>query len=65
MEFIKKYRYIFSTVLGGIAGYAYYHFIGCNGGCLITGNPYISTVYGSVLGLLIGFPTKKRKEDGE
>ncbi len=41
------------VVLGGAAGYAYYRFVGCAGGtCPITSNPWISTGYGAVIGLL-------------
>ena len=49
-------------VLGGaIVGYAYYYFIGCNSGtCPITSNPYISTVYGAVVGVLFAIPSKKK-----
>lgn len=39
---------------GGVLGYAYYRFIGCaSGTCPITSNPYISTIYGAVMGYLI------------
>lgn len=31
----------------------YYRFIGCSGGCAITSSPYISTLYGGVIGLLL------------
>jgi len=42
------------AVLGGCAGFGYYYFVGCsNGTCPITGNPYISTAYGAVIGLLL------------
>lgn len=41
-------------LLGGLAGYAYYYFVGCrSGACPITGNPLISTAYGSLLGGLM------------
>ncbi len=41
-------------VLGGIGGFLYYHYVGCSSGsCAITGNPYMSTVYGSMIGLFI------------
>ncbi|HPN33239.1 MAG TPA: hypothetical protein PK843_01890 [bacterium] len=41
-------------LLGGLAGFAYYYFIGCrSGACPITGNPLISTAYGSLLGGLM------------
>lgn len=46
---------------GAAAGYLYYYFIGCRTGtCPITGNPYISVLYGSLIGLLfIGSGRKK------
>ena len=37
-------------LLGALGGFLYYNFIGCNNGCAITGNPYISTTYGAVIG---------------
>lgn len=41
-------------VAGGVLGYAYYAFVGCSsGGCPITSNPVVSTVYGAVVGLVI------------
>lgn len=61
MEFFKKYKVIILIFLGGAAGYSYYYFIGCNSGCLITGSPYISTIYGSLLGFILGFPTTKKE----
>ena len=41
-------------VLGGaLAGWLYWRFVGCrSGACLITGNAYVATVYGAVLGFL-------------
>lgn len=41
-------------VLGGLAGYLYYYFIGCDGTCPISSNPYRSILYGSVMGTLLG-----------
>jgi hypothetical protein len=42
------------ALLGGIAGFAYYYYIGCrSGACPLTGNPWISTLYGGVMGLLL------------
>ncbi len=44
---------IFSFI-GGILGYLYYFYIGCNSGsCPITNNPYGSIVTGVLLGFLI------------
>jgi len=45
---------IIGAVAGGIVGFLYYRFVGCrSGACIITGNPYISTIYWAVLGGLI------------
>lgn len=56
------------AVVGAIAGFLYYRLVGCvSGACPITSNPYISTVYGGVLGALIGnivTPGKKKEDQG-
>jgi Family of unknown function (DUF6132) len=45
---------IVSVVLGGTAGFLYYKFIGCKtGACPLTGNPWISTLYGAFIGWMI------------
>lgn len=42
------------ALLGAVAGFSYHRFIGCrSGACPIWANPYLSTVYGAVLGYLI------------
>ena len=41
-------------VIGGLAGYLYYYFIGCDGTCPISSNPWRSILYGSVVGTLLG-----------
>ena len=66
---MKKYsNFIFkriAPVLGGaLLGYLYYYYIGCNSGhCPISSDPLISTVYGGVIGLLIAFPVKSKKNE--
>tara|TARA_R110002124_G_scaffold179098_2_gene346814 strand:+ start:525 stop:719 length:195 start_codon:yes stop_codon:yes gene_type:complete len=41
-------------LLGSLAGYAYYYFIGCSSGtCSITSKPINSSVYGSIMGALL------------
>lgn len=48
-------KYLIGCAGGGLVGYfVLYRLIGCsNGSCAITSNPYLSTVYGVVLGLLV------------
>ncbi|HLP16090.1 MAG TPA: DUF6132 family protein [Bacteroidota bacterium] len=63
MEFFKSltlfWKRVIAASLGLIAGYAYYYYIGCaSGTCPITGNPYISSLYGGLMGLLL-VPSKK------
>ncbi len=39
---------------GVVGGYLYYRFIGCrSGACPLTANPWISTLYGALLGLML------------
>jgi len=61
----KKIQFIYKKILpviaGAALGFAYYNFIGCySGTCPITSNPYISTAYGALIGLIFVFPTKKK-----
>jgi hypothetical protein len=38
---------------GGLLGFGYYRLVGYRtGSCPISSNPYISTIYGAVLGLM-------------
>jgi uncharacterized protein YcfJ len=42
-------------VLGAVAGYAYYYFIGCESGtCAITSKPLNSSLYGALIGGFLG-----------
>ncbi len=58
-------RLLIGLLLGAIAGYVYYAIYGCERGCAITGNPFISTAYGAIMGgLLIGsFSKESQKEE--
>ena len=47
-------RLMIGGVVGGLAGYGVYRVIGCSSGtCPITANPWISTIFGMVLGAML------------
>ena len=52
---LLKYKLtLLGVLLGGIGGFAYYKFIGyASVTCPITSNPYISTLYGMIVGALL------------
>lgn len=53
---------LLGVLAGGTAGYAYYHYIGCaTDSCPITGNPWISSAYGALIGWL-AVPAARRKD---
>ncbi len=59
-----KLKKILPVLAGAILGFGYYFFIGCRtGSCPITGSPYISTLYGALIGLVWTIPTKKKNVD--
>ena len=64
MNTFNKYNFhILGIIIGSIAGYAYYYFIGCaSGTCAITSKPLNSTLYGAVMGALNADLFKKEKE---
>ncbi len=44
-----------SILIGALAGFGFYRFVGCRGGaCPIWANPFASTLYGALLGFVIG-----------
>ncbi len=50
-DFIKT---LIAIVVGGVAGFLYYHFVGCSSGsCAITGNPYASIAFGGFFGYFL------------
>ena len=62
-ELIKSsyfWRPAAGIILGGIAGFLYYHYVGCqSGSCAITGSPVTSILFGSAMGLfLVNRPCK-------
>jgi hypothetical protein len=68
-QIITKIKSVFSIasiigiVVGIIGGYIYYIKIGCSSGsCPITSNPYMSMLWGAIIGYLIGDMFKKREK---
>jgi len=58
------FKKIFPVAAGASLGYAYYFFIGCNtGACPITSNPWVSTIYGGIAGLVFAVPNAKKADD--
>jgi len=63
IRLILNLRILIGLVLGAIAGYAYYYFIGCSSGtCAITSNPVNSTLYGSLFGVLLFYKQSNDKK---
>jgi hypothetical protein len=47
-------RYLLGIVIGGTLGFAWYKLVGCsNGACPLTSHPFVSIVYGMVVGALV------------
>ena len=65
---LKSYLPLILAVAGGIAGWLYYHFVGCvTGTCPIAANPFLMPIYGAVIGGLLGYamkPEKQKEADG-
>lgn len=70
----KRYLKVFTLksiiglVLGMIGGYIYYVKIGCtSGSCPITSNPYMSVLWGAIMGYLVGdmFNGKEKEKEKE
>jgi hypothetical protein len=50
-------------LIGASGGFLYYNFIGCNGSCAITGNPWTSSFYGAIIGAFFISKNRVRKTD--
>jgi hypothetical protein len=55
MDFISKNKLtLIGLLIGALAGYLYYYFVGCaSGTCAITSKPLNSTLYGAMMGALL------------
>lgn len=63
-RFFQKHQLpLVGISLGLIAGYLYWHFVGCNSGnCAITSSPRNSTLYGGMMGGLVFSLFKREKK---
>lgn len=64
----KSYLYIVAafTLVGVAGGFAYYYFVGCKtGGCAITSSPYLSMVWGGLMGYLVPDLVVKKETEKE
>ena len=56
-DFFRSWQFwkpFLGVLIGGIAGFLYYHFVGCSSGtCSITSHSYSSIIFGGLLGYLI------------
>jgi len=54
VRIIKLKLEIVGVIVGAIAGWCYWYFVGCaSGSCLITSSPVNSSIYGGVMGGLL------------
>lgn len=66
-QFIQRYgKIILGVSLGALGGFLYWRFVGCSSGsCPITSSPYISTIWGALMGgiLFSSFKTDQKKQN--
>ena len=64
MGFLKRnIGIILGVVLVMLAGFLYWNYVGCvSGTCAITSSPVNSTLYGALMGGLLGGTFKKERE---
>ena len=55
--------YVPGLVVGGISGYFYWKYFGCDGTCLITSSPVRSVIYFAFMGMLLNQMFKSSKEE--
>ncbi|MFC5684139.1 DUF6132 family protein [Flavobacterium sp. MAHUQ-51] len=54
---------IIGVILGAVAGYLYYKYVGCiTGTCVITSKPLNATLYGALIGGLLSNSLLKKEK---
>ncbi|MBN2669710.1 MAG: hypothetical protein JXR60_10825 [Bacteroidales bacterium] len=63
---VKWPKLLLGIVLGAIAGYAYYYYIGCQSGiCPIQSDPVKMTLYGMFFGGVLFFDKRKNQPESD
>lgn len=53
-------RLLLAAGLGVLGGLAWYRFVGCrSGGCPLTSNPWLMSLFGAAMGLSLAWPDRK------
>jgi hypothetical protein len=56
-DYFKSWRFwrpFLAAFIGGVLGFLYYYYVGCTSGhCAITSNPYMSILWGGMMGYFI------------
>jgi hypothetical protein len=62
---LYKYKIeLLGIILGSIAGWCYWYFVGCaSGACAITSSPVNSSLYGAMMGGILSSMLKKEKKE--
>jgi hypothetical protein len=56
-------HYLIGAAIGSVCGFFYWKFIGCaSGSCAITSSPINSSLYGAMMGALVGGMFKKEEK---
>ncbi len=64
-KFLVKFKWkLVGVAIGAVAGFAYWHFIGCaSGTCPIQSHWQSSTLYGALIGYILPNGPKKQKKN--
>ena len=61
---LRKWFPLLLTLVGAAAGWLYYYYVGCvTGTCPIASNPIRMTLYGSIMGFVLGVGFRPEYKD--